>query len=58
MEIIVVATVIALVLVSLRSRALPDTDRAHRSKRLTVAGIQAGLAAESARNYVPVYRAG
>ncbi|WP_330178741.1 hypothetical protein OHB26_19670 [Nocardia sp. NBC_01503] len=56
MEIIVVATLIALVLVFLAAHALPDAERTRRPKRLTVADIQARLAAEPPRPYVPISR--
>ncbi|MCU1642558.1 MAG: hypothetical protein JWN03_2833 [Nocardia sp.] len=56
MEIIVVATIIALVLFFLAAHALPDAERSQRPKRLTVADIQARLAAEPLRPYVPISR--
>ncbi|MEV6772046.1 hypothetical protein AB0N05_25810 [Nocardia sp. NPDC051030] len=56
MEIIVAATTIALVLFFLAAHALPDTERTQRQKQLTVAGIQARLAAEPPRTYVPISR--
>ncbi|UFS93745.1 hypothetical protein [Nocardia huaxiensis] len=54
MEIIVVTTIIALVLVFLAAHTLPDAERAQRPQRLTVADIQARLAAEPPRPYVPI----
>lgn len=56
MEIIVVATIIALVLVFLAAHALPYAERTQRPGRLTVADIQARLAAEQPRRYVPISR--
>ncbi|WP_162958139.1 hypothetical protein [Nocardia yunnanensis] len=54
MEIIVVATIIALVL--LAAHALPNAERSQRPMRLTVADIHARLAAEPPRPYVPISR--
>ena len=56
MEIIVAATIIALVLVFLAAHTLSDAERTQRPKRLTVADIQARLAAEPPRTYVPISR--
>ncbi|MFE3798668.1 hypothetical protein [Nocardia tengchongensis] len=56
MEIIVVATIIALVLFFLSAHALPDVERTQRPRRLTVAEIQARLAAEQPRAYAPISR--
>ncbi len=56
MEIIVAATIIALVLVFQAAHALPDAERSQRPKRLTVADIQARLAAEPPHPYVPISR--
>lgn len=56
MEIIVVATIVALVLVFLAAHALPYAERSQRPKRLTVADIQARLATEPPRPYVPISR--
>ncbi|MFE3759554.1 hypothetical protein ACFXO9_35075 [Nocardia tengchongensis] len=56
MEIIVVATIIALVLFFLGARALPGAERTQRPSRVTVAEIQARLAAEQPRTYIPISR--
>ncbi|MEC3916241.1 hypothetical protein [Nocardia sp. CDC160] len=56
MEIIVVATLIALLLFFLAAHTLPDAERTQRPKRLTVADIQARLAAEPPRPFVPISR--
>ncbi|WP_230464099.1 hypothetical protein, partial [Nocardia seriolae] len=45
-----------LVLVFLAAHSLPDAERTRRPKRLTVADIQARLAAEPPRPYVPISR--
>lgn len=56
MEIIVVVTATALVLFLFIARALPSADRTRPSRRLTVADIQARLAAESPGLRVPLGR--
>lgn len=56
MAIIMAAAIIALALFLLPCRALLDADRNHQPNRLTVADIQARLAAETPRIHVPISR--
>lgn len=53
MEIIVAAIALALVLILVCAHTFPSADRVPRKPRLTVADIQARLAAESPRDHIP-----
>ncbi|MCU1640933.1 MAG: hypothetical protein JWN03_1208 [Nocardia sp.] len=56
MEIIVAITITALVLLGIARVALPSSGRHDQPKRLTVTDIQARIAAEPPRAYVPIRR--